>query len=44
MHAWVKGEIYRAILRAAGTWLREKNVPLRNDMGKMTKLINSVMS
>ena len=42
--ACVSGERLRMMLNAVGTWLKEKNVPLRKAMGKTTKLINKVMS
>ena len=44
MHACVSGDKYKAILNAAGIWFKEKNVPLRKDIGKITKLIKRVMS
>ena len=42
--AWVSGDKERIMLNAAGTWLKEKKVPLRKAMGRTTKLINKVIS
>ena len=42
--ACVSGDRERIMLNAAGTWLKEKKVPLRKAMGRTTKLINKVMS
>ena len=43
-HACVSGDRERIRLKTSGTWFSEKKVPLRKDMGKITKLINSVIS
>ena len=43
-HACVSGDRKRIICNPCGTWFKEKNVPLRKDIGKITKLINRVMS
>ena len=43
-HACVNGDRERIILNASGTWLKEKKVPLRKDIGRITKLINKVIS
>ena len=42
--ACVSGDSERRTFKAFGTWLREKKVPLKKDIGKMTKLIKRVIS
>ncbi len=42
--ACVSGDRKRIMLNAAGTWLKEKKVPLRKAIGRTTKLINKVIS
>ena len=42
--ACVSGDRERIILNASGTSLKEKKVPLRKDIGRITKLINKVIS
>ena len=43
-HACVSGDKERTMLSASGTWFKEKKVPLRKDMGRITRLMNRVMS
>jgi len=40
----VKGDRYRAILTGSGTLSSEKNVPLRKDIGTITKVLKAPMS
>jgi len=40
----VRGETDKMMPIASGTWLKEKKVPLRKDMGRITKLMNTLMS
>lgn len=44
MLQWVSGRRYKAVLRAIGTWLKEKNVPPRKVMGSSIKLLNVAIS
>jgi hypothetical protein len=43
-HACVSGDKERIMLSASGTWLKEKKVPLRKAIGRITKLMNKVIS
>jgi hypothetical protein len=42
--ACVRGEKDKTVLMAKGTWFKEKKVPLRNDIGNITKLMNTLIS
>ena len=42
--ACVSGDRESIMLNTAGTWFKEKKVPLRKAMGRTTKLINKVIS